>query len=76
MGVWVGTLLSSMLFPRVDEGRIVLFHARWATTEGALIGVNEVHDFFQDACRRAGYEPHSRRKWFTIGRAPWDVTAG
>lgn len=71
-----GALLSSMLFPRVDEGRIVLFHNRWATAEGAYIGANEVDDFFIDTCRRAGYEPHFRRTWFTWGRPGWDVSAG
>jgi hypothetical protein len=60
--------------PRFDEGRIVLFHSRWTTAEGALIGVNRLDDFFIDTCRRAGYEPHFRRTWFTIGRPGWDVT--
>jgi hypothetical protein len=30
----IGTLLSSMLFPRFDEGRIVLFHMSWTTDAG------------------------------------------
>jgi hypothetical protein len=72
----IGTLLSSMLFPRFDEGRIVLFHMSWTTAAGARIAYNRVDDFFIDTCRRAGYEPHFRRTWFTWGRPGWDVSAG
>jgi hypothetical protein len=71
----MGTLLSSMLFPRFDEGRIVLFHSRWTTAEGAMIGINRIDDFFIDTYRRAEYEPHFRRTWFTIGRPGWDARA-
>jgi hypothetical protein len=70
----VGTLLSSMLFPRFDEGRIVLFYMSWTTAAGARIAYTRVDDFFIDTCRRAGYEPHFRRTWFTWGRPGWDVT--
>ncbi len=72
----MGTLLTSMLFPRFDEGRIVLFHMSWTTDEGARIAYNRVDDFFIDTYRRAGYEPHFRRTWFTWGRPGWDVTVG
>jgi len=70
----IGTLLSSILFPRFDEGRIVLFLMSWTTNEGVRIAYNRVDDFFIDTCRRAGYEPHFRRTWFTSGRPGWDVT--
>ncbi len=72
----VGTLLSSMLFPRFDDGRIVVFYMNWTTTEGVRIAFNRVDDFFIDTCRRAGYEPHFRTKWYTSGRPAWDVTFG
>jgi hypothetical protein len=71
----IGTLLSSMLFPRFDEGRIVLFHMSWTTAAGARIAYDRVDDFFIDTCRRAGLEPHFRRTWFTIGSPGWDARA-
>jgi hypothetical protein len=71
----MGTLLSSMLIPRFDEGRIVLFLMSWTTAAGARIAYDRVDDFFIDTCRRAGYEPHVRRMWFTWGRPGWDVRA-
>jgi len=72
----MGTLLSSMLFPRFDEGRIVLFLMSWRTAEGAMIAYTRVDDFFIDTCRRVGYEPHFRRTWFSYGRPAWDVSIG
>jgi hypothetical protein len=69
----MGTLLSSMLFPRCDEGRMVLFHSRWTTEAGVMIGVSRLDDFFIDTCTRAGCEPHFRRTWFTCGRPGWDA---
>ena len=71
----IGTLLSSMLFPRVDEGRVVLLYSNWRTADGALIPMYLLDDFFLDICRRAGYEPHFRRTWFAFGRPGWDVRA-
>jgi hypothetical protein len=71
----IGTLLSSMLFPRVDERRIVLFHNRWWTDAGALIGPNELDDFFIYTCMRAGYPPRFRQRWFSSGRPAWDARA-
>jgi hypothetical protein len=72
----IGTLLSSMLFPRFDDGRIVLFYMNWTTAAGARIAYTRVDDFFIDTCRRAGYEPHFGRKWFAWGRPAWRVTFG
>ena len=69
----IGTLLSSMLLPRFDEGRIVLFLMSWTTAAGARIAYDRVDDFFIDTCRRAGLEPHFRRTWFTFGRPGWDA---
>jgi hypothetical protein len=71
----MGTLLSSILFPRFDEGRIVLFYMNWTTDADVRIAYNRVDDFFIDTYRRAGYEPHFRRTWSSYGRAAWDVRA-
>ncbi len=68
-----GALLGSMLFPRVDDGRIVMFYSRWSNADGAVMPPNRLDDFFLDACRRSGYEPYFRRTWFTTGRAGWEV---
>ena len=65
--------MSSMLFPRFDDGRIVLFHNRWWSAQGSIISPNRIDDFFLDICRRAGHEPHFRRTWLTTGRPGWDV---
>ena len=67
-----GTLLSSMLFPRVDDGRIVLFHNRWYNPDGAIIPPGTVDDFFLDTCSRAGYEPQFMKKWYKTG-TNWEV---
>jgi hypothetical protein len=69
----MGTLMSSMLFPRFDDGRIVLIHNRWWSAQGSIISPNRIDDFFLDICRRAGHEPHFRRTWLTTGRPGWDV---
>jgi len=70
-----GTLLSSILFPRFDEKRIVLFLMNWNTAAGARIAYNRVDDFFIDTCQRAGLRLHFRRTWFTLGRPGWDARA-
>jgi hypothetical protein len=68
-----GTLLSSMLFPRVDDRRIVLFYNRWWNGD-ALILPGQLDDFIRDTCRRAGYEPQFRKT--RLGGAagdPWEI---
>jgi hypothetical protein len=69
----VGALLSSMLFPRVDDRRIVLFYSKWWNADGAVIPITVLDDFFRDACRRAGYEPQFRKTWFASGTGGWEV---
>jgi len=69
----IGTLVSSMLFPRVDDGRIVMFHNRWYDAKASIISPNRIDDFFLDMCKRAGYEPHMRKTWFTRGRLAWSA---
>jgi hypothetical protein len=68
-----GTLMSSMLFPRADDGRIVLFHSRWYDAKANIISPHRIDDFFLDMCRRAGYEPRMRKTWFTRGRLAWSA---
>ena len=68
-----GTLLTSMLFPRVDDGRIVLFYNRW-WNGNALILPGQLDDFIRDACRRAGYQPQFRTMMFgSPAGGPWRV---
>jgi hypothetical protein len=70
----LGTLLSSTVFPRFDDARIVLFHNRWRTADGALIPPSLADDFFRDACRRAGYEPVHTKTLVSAGHnGPWEV---
>jgi hypothetical protein len=71
----MGTLLSSILFPRFDEKRIVLFLMNWTTAADVRIAYDRVDDFFIDTCRRAGLQLHIRRTWFTYGRPAWDARA-
>jgi hypothetical protein len=68
-----GALVSSILFPRVDERRIVLFHNRWYDAQANIISPNRIDDFFLDMCKRAGYELRMRKTWFTRGRLAWSA---
>jgi hypothetical protein len=70
-----GAMVSSIFFPRVDDGRIVVFHNRWYNAQANIISPNRIDDFFIDICRRAGYEPHFRKTWLTTGRPAWDAGA-
>ncbi len=68
-----GALLTSMLFPRVDDRRIVLFYNCWWNGD-ALIPPSQLDDFIRDACRRAGYEPQFRKPMFgSPAGAPWEI---
>jgi hypothetical protein len=68
-----GALVSSILFPRVDERRIVLFHNRWYDAQANIISPNRIDDFFLDMCKRAGYELRMRKTWFARGRLAWSA---
>ena len=72
----VGALVSSILFPRVDNGRIVLFYYNWSTADGAFIPYTVLDDFFRDVCRRAGHEPRVMKKFWILGEQPWEVRPG
>lgn len=63
-----GMLISSMLVPRVDDARVVLFYNRWWTADGALIAPTIVDDLIRDVCARSGHPTN-----FT-GNGPWEVT--
>ena len=68
-----GTLLTSMLVPRVDDERIVLFYNRWWNGD-ALIPPGQLDDFIRDTCRRAGYEPQFRKTMFdSSAGGPWEI---
>jgi hypothetical protein len=69
----VGTLLSSILFPRFDDGRIVLFYINWTTTAGVRISHTRADEFFRDVCRRAGHEPRIMKRFWSYGTDPWEV---
>lgn len=56
--VW--TWLGSVLFPRVDDERVVLFFNRWHTAEGAYVGPRDLAALFYQACVRAGRTPIKR----------------
>lgn len=51
------TWVSSFLFPRVDEQRVVLFFSRWRDAEGYLVGPRDMSALFFQACVRAGHPP-------------------
>lgn len=53
--IW--TWLGSVLFPRVDEERVVLFFNRWHTAEGYFVGPRDMAALFYQACVRAGSTP-------------------
>lgn len=63
----IGTLMSSTLFPRVDDERVVLFYNRWWTADGALIGPTIVDDVIRDVCTRSGHPPVFN------GKGRWEV---
>ena len=57
--VW--TWLGSVLFPRVDDERVVLFFNRWHTADGYFVGPHDLAALFYRACLRAGRTPIKRR---------------
>lgn len=66
-------LFNSMLWPRVDDGRIVFLYSKWFNADGAMIPITLLDDFFRDICRRAGHEPHMRKAEWSIGPGGWEV---
>lgn len=53
--IW--TWLGSVLFPRVDDERVVLLFNRWHTVDGYFVGPSTVGALFYRACVRAGRTP-------------------
>ena len=53
--IW--TWLGSVLFPRVDDERVVLFFNRWRTADGYFVGPSTVGALLYRACVRAGRTP-------------------
>jgi hypothetical protein len=67
----VVTWLTSVLFPRVTEERVVLFFNRWWDADGYLVGPQVLSDRFHRACARAGRKPSKIGGFFR--RSGWEV---
>jgi hypothetical protein len=65
------TWLASVLFPRVDDERVVLFFNRWWDADGYFVGPRDLAALFYRACVRAGRTPTERRSFF--GSSGWEV---
>ena len=63
--------MGSVLFPRVDNDRVVLFFSRWWTADGSIIGVSDLAALFYQACERAGRTPKVTNPFF--GYPGWEV---
>jgi hypothetical protein len=62
---------ASILFPRVDDERVVLFFNRWWDAEGYFVGPRDLAAVFYHACVRARHTPKERPGFF---RAPdWEA---
>ncbi|WP_152531253.1 hypothetical protein [Mycobacterium sp. UM_CSW] len=68
-GVWAW--LSSVLLPRVDDERVVVFFNRWWDADGYFVGPHDVAALFYQACARAGRTPTERRS--PSGNRGWEV---
>ena len=68
-GVWAWP--SSVLFPRVDDERVVVFFNRWWDADGYFVGPRDMAALFYQACQRAGRTPTERRSFF--GVPGWEV---
>jgi hypothetical protein len=66
------TWLSSVLLPRVDEERVVLYFNRWWDGDGALIVPSVMAETFRRAYMYAGREPQ-RLDGRLFGAAGWEV---
>jgi hypothetical protein len=67
MWTWPG----NVLFPRVDDERVVLFFNRWRDADGYFVGPRDMAALFYQACVRAGRTPTERRSFF--GAPGWEV---
>ena len=65
------TRWSSVLWPRCDDGRVVVFFQSWRDSEGYLLGAYDIAGLFYQACVRAGRTPKTLDHFF---RQPsWEV---
>jgi hypothetical protein len=67
MWTWAG----SVLFPRVDDERVVLFFNRWRDGDGYFVGPRDMAALFYRACVCAGRTPAERNSFF--GASGWEV---
>lgn len=65
------TWLSSILVPRVDGERVVLFFNRWWDADGYFVGPRDMAALFFQACERAGRRPTILNHFF--GSDTWEV---
>ncbi|WP_156622966.1 hypothetical protein [Mycobacterium sp. 1164966.3] len=65
------TWLSSVLLPRVDDERVVLFCSRWWDADGYFVGPRDMAALFFQACERAGRLPTILNHFF--GSDGWEV---
>jgi hypothetical protein len=65
------TWIASILFPRVDDRRVVLFFNRWRDADGYLVGPHDMAALFYQACVRAGRTPTEKDRFF--GASGWEV---
>ncbi len=68
------TWMGSVLFPRVDDQRVVLFFNRWWDADRYFVGPNDLAAVFYRACARAGRPPTAKNGSFGMFGAPgWEV---
>jgi hypothetical protein len=65
------TWLSSVLWPRVNGERIVLFFNRWWDADGYFVGPRDMAALFFQACELAGHPPTVLNHFF--GSDTWEV---
>ena len=63
--------MSSVLFPRVGDQRVVLFFNRWRDADGYFVGPHDLAALFYQACVRAGRTPTEKDRFF--GASGWEV---
>jgi hypothetical protein len=71
-GLW--TWMGIVLFPRVNDERVVLLFNRWWDADGYFIAPQDLAAVFYRACARASRTPTPKRSSFGMFGAPgWEV---
>jgi hypothetical protein len=66
------TWLGSLLFPRVDDERVVVLFNRWWDADGYFVAPQDLAALFHQACARAGRTPTQTHG---VGTPGWEVRA-